>query len=176
MVREAIKASVMMRFLYRGAQRHVDPWGLLLERVPYLVGPAVGQSDPFLCRLDRIDEVTLADTGSGRQPSFNLRAYAVRSFSIYQEEPQEMTLRLMAHTAEEVRGFLFHPNQIFDEEPDGSLTVRFRAGGLRELTHHLFTWGDSVEILTPLSLRELMCAELHQAMEQHGKSLTLPVP
>ncbi len=165
-----------MRFLYRGAQRHVDPWGLLLERVPYLVGPAVGQSDPFLCRLDRIDEVTLADTGSGRQPSFNLRAYAVRSFSIYQEEPQEMTLRLMAHTAEEVRGFLFHPNQIFDEEPDGSLTVRFRAGGLRELTHHLFTWGDSVEILTPLSLRELMCAELHQAMEQHGKSLTLPVP
>jgi hypothetical protein len=42
------------------------------------------------------------------------------------------------------------------DEPDGSLTVRFRAGGLVQIANHLMTWGPTVTILGPERLRETM--------------------
>jgi predicted DNA-binding transcriptional regulator YafY len=36
-----------------------------------------------------------------------------------------------------------------EREADGSLLVKFRAGGAREICWHLFTWGEGVEILEP---------------------------
>jgi len=30
---------------------------------------------------------------------------------------------------------------------DGSLVVKFRAGGRKEMDWHLYTWGDEVEVL-----------------------------
>ena len=51
--------------------------------------------------------------------------------------------------------------------PDGSLVVSFRAGGLLELTWHLFTWGGAVEILAPDRLRALLVEELRRALARH---------
>ena len=45
------------------------------------------------------------------------------------------------------------PNALSDE-PDGSLTVRFRAGGFLEIAHHLMTWGPDVTILAPQALKD----------------------
>ena len=43
-----------------------------------------------------------------------------------------------------------HPTPRFaPDQPDGSLLVRFRAGGALEMCWHLFTWGDHVEVLVP---------------------------
>lgn len=33
--------------------------------------------------------------------------------------------------------------------PDDSLLVRFRAGGALEMSWHLYTWGDAVEVIEP---------------------------
>jgi hypothetical protein len=43
-----------------------------------------------------------------------------------------------------------------DPQPDGSLIVQFRAGGLLEMSWHLFTWGDEVEIVKPRRLASLL--------------------
>ncbi len=32
---------------------------------------------------------------------------------------------------------------------DGSLTVKFRSGGLREMDWHLYTWGEHVKVVKP---------------------------
>ena len=40
------------------------------------------------------------------------------------------------------------------DEPDGSLTVNFCAGGLREMCRHVFRWGDQVEVVGSEELRE----------------------
>lgn len=166
-LRRAIMALATVRFRYQGHARHVDPWGLLLGRVPYLVGPAVGLPNPVLWRLDRIAGIAVARGRSARPADFSLDAYAARSFGIYQEEARDIELRFVAAAAEEAGGFLFHPDQTLTTEADGALTVRFRAGGLLELVHHLFTWGDAVEILAPPELRSLMRAELARAMRRH---------
>jgi predicted DNA-binding transcriptional regulator YafY len=49
-----------------------------------------------------------------------------------------------------------HPGQTLGDEPDGSLVVRFRAGGFLEIVHHLMTWGPAVTILEPQTLIALM--------------------
>ena len=48
---------------------------------------------------------------------------------------------------------MFHPDQAIESNDDGSLTVRFEAGGIDEMCWHLFTWGESVTIQEPLGLR-----------------------
>ena len=35
------------------------------------------------------------------------------------------------------------------DEPDGGLIVRFSASGWVEMAWHLYTWGDTVEVLEP---------------------------
>jgi predicted DNA-binding transcriptional regulator YafY len=43
-----------------------------------------------------------------------------------------------------------------EEEPDGSLVVRFKASGQLEMCWHLYAWGDKVEVLEPESLKRLV--------------------
>ena len=52
-----------------------------------------------------------------------------------------MALRFVPEMADEVAAFQFHPSQTITREPDGSSTVQFRAGGLREMAWHLFRVG-----------------------------------
>jgi predicted DNA-binding transcriptional regulator YafY len=42
------------------------------------------------------------------------------------------------------------------EQEDGSLIVRFRAGGLLEMAWHLMTSGDDIEVLEPRRLQKLL--------------------
>ena len=63
---------------------------------------------------------------------------------------------------------MFHPTQRLEPGRDGSIVVRFRAGGLREMAWHLFTWGPSVEVLEPPALRRELVALLVEALGRHG--------
>ncbi|MGO9686585.1 MAG: WYL domain-containing protein [Beijerinckiaceae bacterium] len=67
-----------------------------------------------------------------------------------------MMLRFIPQVADEVATFQFHPTQTLTHEPDGCTIVRFRAGGLREMAWHLFTWGDAVRIVAPEALKTMM--------------------
>src|SRR5262245_41750893 len=55
-----------------------------------------------------------------------------------------------------MRPSIVSPSQSMDPQPDGSLIVQFRAGGLLEMSWHLFTWGDEVEIVKPRRLASLL--------------------
>ena len=44
-----------------------------------------------------------------------------------------------------------------DRNDDGSITVRFTAGGEHELCWHLITWGTTVTVEQPESLRRFPC-------------------
>ena len=67
-------------------------------------------------------------------------------------------LRFDAQAAQDVTHFIFHPDQTVTANKDGSLTVRFTAGGLDEVCWHLVTWGTHVTIEHPAHLRRRMAA------------------
>ena len=113
--------------------------------------------------LANMSEVRVTGEAFEFDEGFDLGEFARRSFGVFQEAPVDVTLRFDARAAADAASFLFHPGQATTRNDDGTLTVRFRAGGTREMCWHLFTWGQRVIVEEPESLRrELaeMCAGL----------------
>ena len=72
-------------------------------------------------------------------------------------------LRVAPEGADEARAWRWHPTQTIEDQADGSVLVRFRASGMRELAWHLFTWGEQVTIVRPERLKSVMAGELAAA-------------
>ncbi|MDE8344531.1 MAG: WYL domain-containing protein, partial [Acidocella sp.] len=135
------------------ATRILCPYGTLYGGRGWLVAHVEGLPEMRLWRLDRIASVDLLDRGFARREDFSLTAYAAQSFGVFQEEPVDVVLRFAPEAAEDAAGWVFHPSQSLTREADGGLIVRFRAGGLRAMCWHLFTWGEAVTVVGPEELR-----------------------
>jgi predicted DNA-binding transcriptional regulator YafY len=152
----------------RPAWQTVGPLGFLYGSRHYLVAWSEQRRKVVLFRLSRIDRVEALASGFEGPEDFDLDAFARRSFGVFQEEAFDVAWRFLPRAAAEAREYLFHPDQTVEERPDGSLVVRFRAGGLYEMAWHLFSWGRDVEILEPQALRREMQRWLALALRQHG--------
>ena len=148
------------------ATRILCPYGILYGGRGWLVAHVEGLPEMRLWRLDRIVSVDLLERNFPRREDFSLADYAARSFGVFQEAPEDVVLRFAPEAAEDAAGWLFHPTQTQTPEDDGSLTVRFRAGGMRELCWHLFTWGEMVNVLAPDGLRREM-REMTEIASRH---------
>ena len=93
-----------------------------------------------------------------RDPDFDLGTHAARAFGSFHSEAEygPVEWRFAPAAAAVARSFLFHPDQHMVDEADGSLTVRFTAGGWLEMAWHLYTWGDKVEVIAPPAVRSLV--------------------
>ena len=172
LLREALTRCCVVEFEYRarttgatGRQR-VVPYGVLYGNRAFLVGPTDWADHPRLWRLDRVRDARILEQTFERDPEFDLRSYAERSFGTFQESPVEVVLRFDADAAYDAENFLFHPNQTSEWNEDGTITVRFRAGGIQEMCWHLVTCGETVTVEKPLRLRRLL-AEMGEALSTH---------
>jgi predicted DNA-binding transcriptional regulator YafY len=159
-----------------GARRTVCPYGILFDRMNYLVAAEMGTHQPRSWRLDRIRSIELTDTPACPPPGFAMSDYIAQSFGVYQDAPEDVVLRVLPEGADDARAWRFHPGQVLEEEEDGSVLVRFRSGGMRELAWHLFTWEEKVEILAPERLKATMRELLEICSRRHlGERTTDPV-
>ena len=115
-----------------------------------------------------MSEPHISDETFERDPGFDLERYAKHSFGTFQEEPVEVVLRFDAAAARDASTFVFHSDRSVDSNDDGSLTVRFEAGGIDEMCWHLFTWGESVTIVQPARLRRRL-AEMCGSLAKHHR-------
>lgn len=88
---------------------------------------------------------------------------------MFQEEPVDVVWKFSPKAAPDAAEFLFHPNQVLEPQSDGSLIVRFRAGGLLEMSWHLFTWGEEVEIIKPKRLATLLGEHCQARLRGHER-------
>ncbi|HRL25565.1 helix-turn-helix transcriptional regulator [Brevundimonas diminuta] len=167
-IRGAVLAERPLNFIYArpGAEartRTMTPCGLMFGRANYLVAADRESGRIQTFRLDRMSAVE-AGEGTARPPEdFDLGAFASQSFGIYQDEIEEVAVRIAPEGADEARGWRWHPTQTIEDQADGSVVVRFRASGMRELAWHLFTWGEQATILEPDRLKTVMAEALGAA-------------
>ncbi|MBB4083537.1 helix-turn-helix transcriptional regulator [Brevundimonas lenta] len=167
-IRQTILAGQPLGFIYSrpGAEarrRSVVPCGVMFGRANYLVAADRESGRIQTFRLDRMSAVK-ADEGVATAPAdFDLQVFASQSFGIYQDEIEDVVLRISPEGAAEARAWRWHPTQTIENEADGSVVVRFRASGMRELAWHLFTWGEQVAIVQPQRLKAVMAGELQAA-------------
>jgi predicted DNA-binding transcriptional regulator YafY len=81
---------------------------------------------------------------------------------------EDVSLVFDARAAAEASRWRFHASQTVEPLEAGAVRVRFRARGMRELSWHLYTWGDTVRIESPQRLRDVLTAELRAALAAHG--------
>ena len=177
-VREALLSMRRLSFRYEGGStpgrvREVSPYGLLFGRSNYLVA-AEGAVGPRNWRLDRMHDVQVTDRPGGKPEDFSLQAYADESFGIYQDDTEDVVLRITPDGAEDALRWRFHANQTLEPLTDGGVLVRFRASGMRELAWHLFTWEDRVRVVGPDILRNRLLELIEVARRTHASGTDAP--
>jgi predicted DNA-binding transcriptional regulator YafY len=166
-LREAIKASRKVRLHYRnrgsGKRNYqtVQPYGFLYGQRNYLVAWSESEwaRDFRNFSLSDIERVEPLEKFFTRRKGFSLQAYAEESFGVYREKPVNVVWKFSAKAAPDAKDYLFHPTQKLEPQKDGSLIVRFRAGGLQEMAWHLATWGREVKVLRPTTLQVISCGQ-----------------
>ena len=173
-LREAVTTCRLVEFRYFAqatglhSRQRVRPLGLLYGNRAFLVASSDWREEPRLWRLANMSELRISEETFERDPEFDLERYAKRSFGTFQEEPVGVVLRFDAAAARDASTFIFHPDQSTQSNDDGSLTVRFEAGGIDEMCWHLFTWGESVIIEEPPRLRRRLSEMSARLAAHHG--------
>ena len=173
-IRQAILAGRPLGFIYSrpGAEarsRSVAPCGVMFGRANYLVAADRESGRIQTFRLDRMSAVRAEEGVAAPPADFDLQAFASQSFGIYQDEIEDVVLKVSPEGAAEARAWRWHPTQSLADEADGGVVVRFRASGMRELAWHLFSWSGQVEIVGPERLKAVMAAELEAARAALGR-------
>lgn len=126
----------------------VKPLGLLFGRFGYLVGLVSGKGVRTY-RLNCIEGVDLTGRTFTPPAWFNLKAWAAESFGIYHgDELKNWCIVFSPKVAARAESVSFHPSEKKKRLPDGSLEVRLRCKGERELLHEMQhpDWFGEVEI------------------------------
>jgi predicted DNA-binding transcriptional regulator YafY len=108
--------------------------------------------------LDRIKGMNATVDVFKRDPEFDLERYSAQAFGSFFSEKEygPVRWRFAPSAAVNARDFVFHPDQVMTEAEDGSLMVSFTASGWLEMAWYLIQWGDAVEVLEPLELKEML--------------------
>ena len=160
-VRSALLQCVRLKISYRRRRDNetiaveVEPHGIILGLRHYLVAFTADRPEkvPPIYALPNILSIEPTGTVFERQAGFDLQAFTERSFGVFQEDPMEVIWHFAPARAADVMEHHFHPTEQKKRLDDGSVEVRFTAGGLHEMVWHLFTWGKDVKIIGPERLR-----------------------
>ena len=154
-LREAILAGVMISADHRARgsaqlsrNTRLGPIAMLFgEGRQYLLAWSEYQDDLRLFALVGFERIALDPDVYSCPEDFDLQDWLAESFGIWREEPQDVAWRFLPEVADEAATHVFHPKQTAARMPDGSLMVRFRAGGRQEMAWYLARWGDKVEVV-----------------------------
>ena len=166
-ISEALKGPFLLRISYRKRQqdkpseRVVAPHGLLLGVRRYLVARDTAKKAGTPLQHYRVEEIYSAEVleqSFELEADFNIRSHAEKGFGSFESatEHGDVVWRFSPDAAPYARRFIFHPTQVIEDEPGGSLLVRFQASGHLEMCWHLYSWGKSVEVLQPARLRDMV--------------------
>lgn len=157
-IREAILSCHQIKLKYRYknktkiSETKLIPYGFLYgQRDHFLVAQHTDEKDdgkPRTYSLPNILSIeVLPDTFDSN--NFSLSKYAAEAFGSWHEQPFDVEWLFSPNVADEVKHFIFHPNQTMIENTDGSITVKFCAGGKKEMDWFLYTWGNDVKVIKP---------------------------
>lgn len=132
----------------------LNPYGVIISDKYYLVGFNEYVNDLRLYKVDKLQNLIVTDDYFEKDEKFLLSEYCNNSFSIYQEEPMNITLEFDKSVAEDVLNYHFHPTQKMKQLDNGNIQVKFTSGGKLAICHELFKWGTSVKIKKPTKLRK----------------------
>lgn len=153
-LREAILAGMMISVDHRSRQTgklqcnaRLGPIAMLFgQGRQYLLAWSEYRNALRLYALAGFERISQETDVYERPEGFDLQEWLSESFGVWREPPLDVEWRFLPEVADEAAQYDFHPKQQTERLADGSLIVRFRAGGRQEMDWYLARWGDKVEV------------------------------
>jgi predicted DNA-binding transcriptional regulator YafY len=106
-------------------------------------------------KLNRIEKIRMENETYTVPADFNAMDYFSSAWGVFVEEPVEtVKLRFAPRLNRPISEALWHPSQIMESLPDGSLIMTLRVHLTVDFRSWVFSWSDGVEVLEPASLRD----------------------
>ena len=171
-ISEAMLAQKYLFFMYKNKKgeeklRKVAPYGIIYGEYTYLIGK--GEKEKFVkyFLLHKIKKLQPTSQYFEKDEDFDLKKYLSRSFGIYQDiDTMKVKLLFSPNVKDEILNYQLHPTQQITNNPDGTTTVTFEAGGAYEICWYLFRMGEDVKILEPQSLKDTYKELIEKAQKQ----------
>lgn len=152
-IREAIQNSKIVEGKYHNKKRILEPLGLIYGEKIYLIAREKAKGkDIYNYLLHKFDNLTLTDKTFDKK-DFNLQEYSKQSFGVYHGEILDVKLSFSKELAPDALNYNFHPTQNIKQESNGTVTVKFKASGDKEIMWHVFRWGEGCKIIAPKKLQ-----------------------
>lgn len=156
-IRTALLSFKKIKFSYpindKTKEITLNPYGVIISDKYYLVGFNEYVSALRLYKVDKIEQLEILEEYFDKDEKFSLAEYCKNSFSIYQEEPIDITLEFDEVVADDVLNYHFHPTQKVKQLENGNIQVKFKSGGTHAICQELFKWGTNVKIKRPSSFK-----------------------
>jgi predicted DNA-binding transcriptional regulator YafY len=150
----------------------VQPWLIepsLQTHALYLIGWDETKGGLRTFKIERIREVVLTPRTFEPPEESTLERDLRRAWDIIADQPPtDVVLRFDATVASRVSETTWYPTQRLEAQEDGSVVFRATVAGPIEIRLWILSWGDAVEVLEPVELREDVAATLRRAAERYG--------
>ena len=171
-ISEALLAQKYLTFRYKNKRgeekfRKVAPYAIIYSEYTYLVAKDEGDTIYKHFLLYKMQNTRVTNEYFEKDEGFNLQKHLLKSFGVYQDkEPMKIKLLFSENVKDVIENYCLHPNQKIIPNSDGTTTVMFEAGGVREICWFLFRWGKDVQILEPQKLKDTYKKLLDEVLEQ----------
>lgn len=124
-------------------------------------------------KMDRVQSVDVTEFPFHRPDDFDVRQYLADSFGVFRGDGNLLVrLRFSALAARHVTEGRWHASQKLEPQRDGTLIAEFRLSGTEEIKRWALSFGQQVEVLEPLALRN----ELRDELRTMAAAYDQPVP
>jgi len=163
-LRESVATRTQVQFSYRGVDRLVDPWGLLLRTgFWYLIGFDHERAERRTYRIDRIEGAVERVAGSTfeRPVGFDANDAFPDDPKLIGADPTVPDARVLidAHRAGAAVREL-GTDRVATTHPDGSVEVMVPCANLHAFRSWLLGYGEYAEVIEPASARDAVVAWL----------------
>lgn len=178
LVHEAVQGKVQIDMHYftmsrnDSTRRTVDPYKVwFYDETFYLIGYCHLRQDIRLFAVDRIESITLLETGFNIPTGFDAEEFMQSSFGVFRGDPVSVQIRFAPESVGYIKEKIWHPTQVLTPEPDGSIIFSAVVAGIEEIKIWTLKWGAAAEVLAPEALRRELAAEAKAILEKYTPML-----
>lgn len=143
-------------------KRAIDPYCLFLhEGVWYVLAHCRTRRAIRQFALDRIRHIYLSRRAYEIPQGFSADRYFKAGWHImHYGEPVEVVLKFSKDVARWITRRAWHPTQVTEEQPDGSLIFKVKLEGTEEIKRWTYHWSPHCEVIAPPELRTKVAEEV----------------
>jgi predicted DNA-binding transcriptional regulator YafY len=151
-------------------ERLVDPYFMEPSRsghACYVIGLDHDSSEVRTFKIERISDIELTNEVYDIPAGWSVDQYLRGSWGIVTGEEVEVKIRFSRAVAGRVRESFWHPSEVVQTEPGGTLLYQVRVAGTVEITPWILSWGAEAEVLEPAELRTRFAETATRLTEQY---------